>query len=97
MRSIAQSLHGTNMMHTATTYFRIGLTVVVFLAGSANGRADDERTKLDCGVNALYLLLHLEGRSVTVEQLLAKLPAHHPDGYSMAELAAASSAARSGA
>ncbi len=80
------------MMNTAATCFRIGLTFVVFLAGGVKGQADDERTRLDCGANALYLLLHLEGRPVTVEQLLSKLPPHRPDGYSMAELAATSRA-----
>jgi hypothetical protein len=80
-------------MNTTATYIRIGLTVIVFLAGSVDTTAaEDERTKLDCGVNALYLLLHLEGRPVTVDQVLSKLPAHDPEGYSMAELADASEA-----
>jgi len=34
----------------------------------------------------------LQGRPVTVDRILSQLPAHHPDGYSMAELAAASEA-----
>ncbi|MDR3623391.1 MAG: cysteine peptidase family C39 domain-containing protein [Paludisphaera borealis] len=79
-------------MNTTATYFRIGLTAVVFLAAGLHVQADDERTKLDCGVNALFLLHRLEGRPVAVEQLLSKLPAHNPEGYSMAELAAASEA-----
>jgi hypothetical protein len=75
-------------------YLRMSLAAVVLIAGSVNVRAesDDERAKLDCGVNALFLLHRLEGRPVTVEQILSKLPAHNPEGYSMAELAAASEA-----
>jgi hypothetical protein len=74
--------------------YRMSLTAVVLIVGSLNVQAepDDERAKLDCGVNALFLLHRLEGRPVTVEQLLSKLPAHDPEGYSMAELAAASEA-----
>jgi len=51
-----------------------------------------ERTTLDCGVNSLFLLLSLEGHPSTLNSLDAALPARHPDGYSMAELAAASRA-----
>lgn len=47
-------------------------------------------TTLDCGVNALYLLLQLEGRPVTFDRLESMLPPRHPDGYSMAELSGAS-------
>ena len=48
----------------------------------------DEQTKLDCGVNALFVLLRLEGRLVTLDRLESALPFRHPQGYSMAELAA---------
>jgi hypothetical protein len=67
------------------------LTVVATAwIGQASAIADDDPSRLDCGVNALYLLLRLEGRPATVGQILAALPAHDPRGYSMAELAAAS-------
>ena len=49
-----------------------------------------ETTTLDCGVNALFVLLHLEGRPIPYDRLESALPHHRPDGYSMAELAAAS-------
>ena len=52
--------------------------------------APDEKTSFDCGVNALYVILRLESRPVTIDRLLSALPARHPDGYSMAELSAAS-------
>ena len=52
--------------------------------------APDERTRLDCGVNALFMLFHLQGHKVTLDRLEAALPAQrHPDGYSLAELKAA--------
>ncbi|WP_145952132.1 hypothetical protein [Paludisphaera borealis] len=81
-------------MNTTATYFRIGLTAVVYLAAGLHVQADDERTKLDSGVNALFLLHRLEGRPGAVEQLLSKLPAHNPEGYSMAELASSSASRR---
>ncbi len=46
-------------------------------------------TKLDCGANALHILLRLEGRPVTIDRLDSALPPRRRDGYSMAELAAA--------
>ena len=46
----------------------------------------------DCGVNALFLLLNLEGRPITIDRLERALPARNPQGYSMAELSAASQA-----
>jgi Peptidase C39 family len=68
------------------------LTLLILVAPAVYARATepDETTKLDCGVNALFILLRLEGRPVTLDRLVAALPARHPDGYSMAELAAAS-------
>ncbi len=48
-----------------------------------------ETTKLDCGVNALFVLLKLEGRPVTLDRLESALPPRHRDGYSMAELSKA--------
>ncbi|APW61420.1 hypothetical protein [Paludisphaera borealis] len=48
--------------------FRMSLTAVVLLAGGVNVQADpdEEQAKLDCGVNALFLLHRLEARHVTV-------------------------------
>jgi len=69
------------------------VAAVVLLASLATCRhaaAKDDDVRLDCGTNALYLLLNLEGRPTSLERLLAVLPAPSPEGYSMAELAAAS-------
>ncbi len=64
--------------------------VFLSLVQSTSCRATsvEETTKLDCGDNALFIVLHLEGHPVTLDRLLAALPPRHPDGYSMAELAA---------
>jgi hypothetical protein len=68
-----------------------GLVVLLSLAQATSARAagPEEKTKLDCGVNAHFILLHLEGRPVTLERLESVLPPRHADGYSMAELSAA--------
>ena len=50
-----------------------------------------ETTKLDCGINSLFVLLKLEGCAATIPQIEAALPPRHQDGYSMAELAAVAS------
>jgi len=67
--------------------------VIVLLAVtpgiSARAAAAEQKTKLDCGVNALFILLHLEGRPVTLDRVESVLPPRRPDGYSMAELSAA--------
>ena len=63
----------------------IGLSLVAGFARAA------ETTKLDCGINSLFVLLKLEGREATIPQIEAALPPRRPDGYSMAELAAAAS------
>ncbi len=65
------------------------LVVLVAHPTCAQAAASDESTKLDCGANALFVLLRLEGRPVTLERLVEALPARDPKGYSMAELAAA--------
>ena len=56
---------------------------------NASAAGPDETTTLDCGVNALFVLVRLEGRPVTVDRVLSALPPRHPRGYSMAELVAA--------
>jgi hypothetical protein len=53
---------------------------------------EDVSTGPDCGVSALYILLRLEGKPSTVEQIESTLPRRNPAGYSMAELASASRA-----
>ena len=65
---------------------RLALGLVLALVPATSGRAagTEQETKLDCGVNALFLLLQIEGRPVTWDRLEAALPARHPDGYSMA-------------
>jgi len=75
-------------MNITTTAVRIGLVLAVLSGTGAGARADDERIKLDCGVNALYVLLHLEEKPVSIDRLVSALPAPNPEGYSMAELAA---------
>jgi hypothetical protein len=62
--------------------------VLAFVAATrAQASGPGPETKLDCGVNALFILLQVEGRPVTLDRLEAALPPQHPDGYSMAELA----------
>lgn len=52
--------------------------------------ADSEKTtQLDCGVNAFFILLRIEGRPVTLDRMNAVLPPRRVDGYSIAELKAA--------
>jgi Peptidase C39 family len=64
--------------------------MLLALFSNASGATSEETMKSDCGVNALFVLFELEGRQVTFDRLERALPARHPDGYSMAELAAAS-------
>lgn len=66
------------------------LVVLGTTAPRVRAEGPDESVRLDCGINALFILLHLEGRPVALERLLSALPARQPAGYSMAELAAAS-------
>jgi hypothetical protein len=67
-----------------------GFLVMSLSAASPAARTDERETiRLDCGVNALFVLLNLEGHPSSVDQLLSALPAPQPAGYSMAELAAA--------
>jgi Peptidase C39 family len=65
-----------------------GLIALLAIAQPVSTRASEagETTRLDCGVHALYILLHLEGRPVAFDRLKSALPPWHPDGYSMAEL-----------
>jgi hypothetical protein len=48
--------------------------------------AGDASPIVDCGINALHVLLHLEGRDITFARVAAALPRRDPRGYSMAEL-----------
>lgn len=80
-------------MRTVDRWRRIGLSLACFgwlmqltPAGSARALGSDEPIRLDCGVNSLYILLRLEGRTVSLDRILSALPARHPEGYSMAEL-----------
>ncbi len=72
-------------------YRRAWLCLGVVLAITVNdGAAEPNQvTKLDCGVNALFVLLQVEGHGVTLDRIESVLPPRHPDGYSMAELSAA--------
>lgn len=55
-------------------------------AAAVKAAAPDEATTLDCGVNALFVLLQLEGRGLTFERIEEALTKRDPRGYSMAEL-----------
>jgi hypothetical protein len=46
-------------------------------------------TTLDCGINALFMLLRLEGVPSTLDRIRSTLPLRNPAGYSMTELAIA--------
>ncbi len=67
----------------------LGLLLALVSIERARASASDGTTKLDCGVNALFLLLRLEGRPVTLDRMELALPPQHKEGYSMSELAAA--------
>ena len=64
----------------------IGVSALVPFSRAADPQG---KTKLDCGVNALFVLLHLEGRPISFDRLESALPPRRPDGYSMTELAGA--------
>jgi Peptidase C39 family len=72
----------------ATSCLIATLTVAVSV-GAAEPVAG---SKLDCGENALFVFLHLEGCTATLDHVASVLPSRHPDGYSMAELARAAKA-----
>ncbi len=63
-------------------------TIAAWLSLAVTGSAAEP--EIDCGVNALFVLLRLEGKQVDLDRVLAALPGRHPDGYSMSELADAS-------
>lgn len=73
------------------TLNRWAWALIAILAIPATIRADEAQapTKFDCGVNALFILLQLEGRPVDLDRVESALPRRHPDGYSMEELLAA--------
>lgn len=58
------------------------LNTSVAIAGTSTDR--------DCGSNALFVLLHLEGRGASLQELDDILPTRHPKGYSLEELARSS-------
>jgi ABC-type bacteriocin/lantibiotic exporter with double-glycine peptidase domain len=64
--------------------------MIIALTASGSAAQPAATTTLDCGANVLFVLLHLEGRPVTLDQLERALPPRRTKGYSMAELAAAS-------
>ncbi len=66
------------------------IMIALALTTSAGAAERTATTTLDCGANALFVLLRLEGRPVTLAQLEAALPPRRTEGYSMAELADAS-------
>ena len=67
--------------------------VLLSFGGVATADTYEEAATLDCGINALVVLSHLAGQPLTFDRLESMLPAsRHPEGCSMAELAAASGA-----
>lgn len=67
----------------------LSLIVLLTLTVTAQAVGPEDTTKLDCGVNALFVLLRLEGIPVTIDRLESSLPPRHRDGYSMEELSTA--------
>jgi hypothetical protein len=62
-------------------------TVLAILAGDAvTCSAQSAYTPPDCGTNALFLMMKLEGMSVGLEEIELALPARNEFGYSMLEL-----------
>ena len=75
---------------SACTRYCLGLGIVFLGLTQCNNicaAGVEEKTKLNCGVNALFLLLRLEEIPVTLDRLELALPPLRPNGYSMAELA----------
>ena len=68
----------------------LGLIVYFGSAGESLAAEPAGSIMLDCGVNALYVLHQLEGHPFSLDRLEAILPAWQNEGYSMAELMAAS-------
>jgi hypothetical protein len=68
---------------------RICVALLAILAPCARAAQAAETTQLDCGVNALFVLCQLEGRSVTLDRVESALPPPQRAGHSMAELVAA--------
>jgi hypothetical protein len=68
------------------------MIAILALATSGGAAEPTATTTLDCGADALFVLLHLEGRPVALDQLEKSLPPRRRDGYSMSELAASSAA-----
>jgi hypothetical protein len=97
----ARGTGGPSHLHTPPKWLRrlaaVWLVLSVALsAGAAPSVSGDAQrateTTFDCGLTSLFLLLHLEGRATTLDELHRALPPRGPSGYSMAELASAASA-----
>lgn len=74
---------------------RAALLIGVIAAGLPTEAApavepDHRPDQPDCGVIALFNLLTLAGRTVSLDEVVAALPAPNPRGYSLEELRAAS-------
>jgi hypothetical protein len=73
----------------STRLARLLLIASLVFARTVLATEPDENRGLDCGVNALFILLTLEKQPARLDRLESALPARRPDGYSMAELASA--------
>ncbi len=65
------------------------INVAGFLPASSDEAEDPMRSApadIDCGLASLYLLLRLEGHSVSLSPLAAQLPPRPAEGYSMKDL-----------
>jgi hypothetical protein len=58
-------------------------------ATAITGRAESVYNPPDCGTNALFLLMKLEGVAVGLNEIQSALPPPHEFGYSMLELQSA--------
>ena len=75
-----------NLMGFRSARRLIGTSLIVALVGWSPGRAAEETARLECGIDALYILLRLEGQKPSYGQLQNALPITNSKGHSMAEL-----------
>ncbi len=64
----------------------LGFGLVVSLRAAER----DDKDPRDCGVNAIFVLLSLQRRPVSLDRIISALPRRQAEGHSMVELATAS-------
>jgi len=75
--------------HQGGAALALGVVLALVPTACARSTRPESKTDLDCGVNALFVLLQIEGCPVALDRLESALPPRHTDGYSMTELASA--------